>query len=1622
MSQNLFENLNNEESTFIEKAKKIFKQLIFNVFSPLLISESNFSLPFKILFFLVETIQVLYFCFKPQISYLWEKVDWSNKIKRGFGYFMIVPYFNSATYNSYIIFLYILSVLFFWILMSSCYIGYNFTQKSKSKYSKGFLIGFVKYFNELLPQVLFLPIFDFFFSYFRCVKNDQDVLVNEIFPDVVCYQGDYIFHSFIAAFAFGTFFFYSILNITCFYEIINKTYGAKITGVFDFYFLLFKVLLEISFSFLQTSQNIILLGIFSFGSMVLFELYNKSFIYYNDFIMRMAITQHSIFAWTGMMLVFCKITFDLPNDSYLYIWIVGISAILIISFGRIRIKFNYLILDTEAFAKEEEALDVLDYLTFSLDYYKKDKTIAISLDGFIEYHKTYCVSPSCPSRKEYNTKSVKNATIADNDNENILLLSHLICVIFYKTLQRFPNSIKIRLRYAIFLLDRMGQKQNALQELLTTGSYKLKLDEEFLIFRLKNIIEKDIFEENYSNQRLQFNELFLRDLIKSIQENIEKSSNYNMEFWNLLSEDCPNLTKLKEIGSKMSALYKIIERNQKILQSMNVFIPKIELLYSKYLLIIVQNKEESTKIFDKIQESHPQNRILTVYFSEYFNDSSPIIIISADDKNLGYITHVSLSLSATLGYSRSELIGRKVNILMTQIYGNHHDKFVEDYITTLEPRILNKDIEIPIKTKANYIKKATLVVKIYNTVLQGPQFLGIFTFEKTVKQFSYMVCDEKGTILDFSSSCIPLLGIDRKKILKQKLQINDIIPDFFNNLKELKTKQGMNLHINIQEKADIKNDEEKSLTRISSMNHMNVNVVCDIKFRHSDLLGYFIRIEPKHHNFRNAEKHEEKLKSEVFNMQFDPKSKSYIGNLCEEKDFDRILNSNNPVQDLDLINSAVANEETKHSENIIEKSHIADDIKEMDLRKEYSFGIKTLRLVKNKLYDLEELKKEENEEEGIENEEDEVDEMELSPLKMQKVNEGDDPDDFEKDEDSDARYKSLNNFKAYLNNKKSKKFEHLTNLKYVGLILVLSLTILSIVGYFIINQSLDSVIVEHDFIFLSNQRISEVMTILNSINQMVLLNEKWILSNIYNEFNLRAILNSSIYELSNIQYQLQSSNAACPDLNANKIYVKFQTGNGTFDIDQITSQIISKSYSLLTNTTFEEFTPENADIVFIRDNSLSEYHFALMQLSNSCINHMSDSIQHSTNLSIVFLVISTLTILFLWIFILYIIFLGILKFEQETLKIFLCLPLEKVKVLLKKSEEFHSQFKIGELEQNEENESSENKYTFDNDDEEEKAFKVKISKKKRKKYRMETGKYKFLFLYTFILMMSLEAYFIGAYTITNNFSIKLQNGIGEYNATSTMIPFYSFYNNVIREIILDKNFKTINEGNLTNDFMMEKISEFYNYFYTIQEQHEKNNDLSSAYNSSFSQIFASDSCDYITSNPLNLNCSDYSNGILTQGLIIVLPNFFENERYIISLWNYFTNSSNNSLEFLNISSLVYPFGSDNVRNNLINLLKLDVMETSNVLQENFVKTAFKFILSEFKQELSADDDSTNLQSLTLIICFLVFLFSFYGFFWIPFMSSLKHDHVRTTNLLLMIPLKLIRNSALVMESIEENLK
>lgn len=115
------------------------------------------------------------------------------------------------------------------------------------------------------------------------------------------------------------------------------------------------------------------------------------------------------------------------------------------------------------------------------------------------------------------------------------------------------------------------------------------------------------------------------------------------------------------------------------------------------------------------------------------------MFISAEDDSFGLITNANIQAAALLGYSKMELLNRNVKVLMPGVFAKYHDFFLENYLATLEPRILNQERILPAKNKHDYIFPVQIEIRHVPSLIHGLQFVGQFRLIKSLLQTCHVI-------------------------------------------------------------------------------------------------------------------------------------------------------------------------------------------------------------------------------------------------------------------------------------------------------------------------------------------------------------------------------------------------------------------------------------------------------------------------------------------------------------------------------------------------------------------------------------------------------------------------------------------------------------------------------------------------------------------------------------------------------------------------------------------------------------------------------------------------------------------------------------------------------------------
>jgi hypothetical protein len=148
-------------------------------------------------------------------------------------------------------------------------------------------------------------------------------------------------------------------------------------------------------------------------------------------------------------------------------------------------------------------------------------------------------------------------------------------------------------------------------------------------------------------------------------------------------------------------------------------------LYARFLSEVLSDSDGATlllnKLVDSIQRTQQARSRGIIDISV---ESQPTIIISAEEDSYGIITNANHFASGLLSYNKIEIVNRNIKILMPQMYSIFHDTFLENYLATLEARILGYDRVLPAKSKQDYLVLITALIRHVPSLIHGIQFIG----------------------------------------------------------------------------------------------------------------------------------------------------------------------------------------------------------------------------------------------------------------------------------------------------------------------------------------------------------------------------------------------------------------------------------------------------------------------------------------------------------------------------------------------------------------------------------------------------------------------------------------------------------------------------------------------------------------------------------------------------------------------------------------------------------------------------------------------------------------------------------------------------------------------------------
>lgn len=172
-----------------------------------------------------------------------------------------------------------------------------------------------------------------------------------------------------------------------------------------------------------------------------------------------------------------------------------------------------------------------------------------------------------------------------------------------------------------------------------------------------------------------------------------------------------------------------------------------------------------------------------------FLEDTAIVHISGGKDNSGNILKANQGLLKVFGYSKSELVGHPVNVLMPKLFAVRHKEFLEKFFKTGHSIIFNKENVLYGLHKNGCCFCLKIVVKQLPTCEEGIEYVGML--RSCQDECDYILTDHRGVIDCCSSGILPLLSIPVSVFKESKINIQILAPELIKILNPLNNKERM---------------------------------------------------------------------------------------------------------------------------------------------------------------------------------------------------------------------------------------------------------------------------------------------------------------------------------------------------------------------------------------------------------------------------------------------------------------------------------------------------------------------------------------------------------------------------------------------------------------------------------------------------------------------------------------------------------------------------------------------------------------------------------------------------------------------------------------------------------------
>ena len=420
-------------------------------------------------------------------------------------------------------------------------------------------------------------------------------------------------------------------------------------------------------------------------SLLSFLYYLNSLPHYNLVLVKLTILLKGIVLWSSCSLLLGKIIQSIipfKSELIIFLFITPILFFLLWNFSYK--KWSDYFDNTVKLNKGNDFIFKIRLLLNLIDTFDLRES-QIILRGYAFQIETYCTLKECPLKNYIESMN--------NKNEAIMYFTKHIDYLFQVGISKNPYDLKLRIFYSLFLIEKLFKKYQALTEFqLCEKIPNITFEDAFIIYRYKRHYEEfgDFkFGDDYGDIG---SSVVYCNYFNKLKFLISKVSLLYIDFWSLLYENHlehqQDLTRLNLYGTRINIEVNNIKQVFEKIQKVKPNDYEVLSIYCEFLSEILLDNEKANEIklkLKEIEETMQSNQ------EDEENENFDIHAINNSDKNyymildtrpnsFTVILNISMGLCPMLGYTKAELVGKPVDILIPYYLQSGHRTILKDRI------------------------------------------------------------------------------------------------------------------------------------------------------------------------------------------------------------------------------------------------------------------------------------------------------------------------------------------------------------------------------------------------------------------------------------------------------------------------------------------------------------------------------------------------------------------------------------------------------------------------------------------------------------------------------------------------------------------------------------------------------------------------------------------------------------------------------------------------------------------------------------------------------------------------------------------------------------------------------